>query len=86
MAILLPGGVTKRSIDTLISRRIQPFRVSATVEIAGLHGRTKRAIRQVEINPRDEKPHLCPCCENLYPRRDDTPGLPCPTCTPKGTP
>lgn len=80
---LIDMGVTKRSLDTLISRGITPIRITADVTVCCGHGREKRAVRELEtMNPAREKPHICPCCENIYTRRDDTPGLPCPACNP----
>lgn len=84
MEILLPPGVTKRSIDTLISRRVQPFAASGTVQVVCGHGRVKRSVTDLVADIRRERVFECPCCQNLYPRRDDTPG-PCPTCTTKGS-
>ena len=83
MAILLPPGVTKRSIDTLVSRRVVPFHVSGAVEVVCGHGRVKRSVTELVADVRRERVHECPCCLNLYARPEDTPGLPCPTCTAK---
>lgn len=83
MALILPGGITKRSIDTLVSRRVSPFHVGGTAVVVCGHGRVKRSTVELAVDTAREKPHICPCCENLYTRRDDLPGLPCPTCKPR---
>jgi len=78
----LPPGVTKRHLDTLISRG-SPFSASGTAVVTCVHGREKRAnADRFAVNLRRERPHLCPCCENLYAKPSDVPG-PCPTCAPK---
>lgn len=82
---LIRAGVTKRAIDTLISRGQAPFTVTANVQVFCVHGREKRSVIECAIDPTKEKPHICPCCENMYTRRDDQPGLPCLTCAPKGS-
>jgi hypothetical protein len=79
MALILPPGVTKRSVDTLVSRRVSPFLVSGTAVVVCSHGREKRSLTELAVDMARLKPHICPCCENLYTRRDDTPGM-CPAC------
>lgn len=88
MAVILdiPAGVTKRHVDTLLSRRHNPFHVNGNAVVVCGHGRVKRELTEITINPAVEKPHICPCCENMFARRDDTPGLPCPTCNTLGGP
>jgi hypothetical protein len=78
----LPPGVTKRSIDTLISRG-SPFSMGGTAIVCCLHGRQKRAnADRFECDlVKDGRPHLCPCCESLYAKHSDEPG-PCPQCQP----
>lgn len=44
-----------------------------------IHNREKRQVTDLAYDPRREKPHLCACCENLFPRPDDIPHY-CPTC------
>jgi hypothetical protein len=79
-----PGfpGVTKRGVDTLVSRRVAPFVLSGTAEVVCPHGRAKRKTVELHLDLRVEMPSLCRCCENLYARSDDETGLPCPTCEP----
>lgn len=82
--IQLPPGVTKRSIDTLISRRIAPFALSGSIVVECLHGREKRSVVELEFDPRGAAPLICPCCENLFRPAADVPH--CPACTPRRPP
>lgn len=75
---IIPPGVTRRSIATLISRRQNPFSISGTAIVCCRHGVTKREVVEAEF-PAGIHPHVCPCCENLYGDRTDIPGL-CPIC------
>lgn len=53
--------------------------LSAKVHVFCGHGRQKREVVDLAFDAATEKPHLCPCCENLYTKRDDIPGY-CTTC------
>lgn len=85
MAVIdfLPPGVTKRSLDTALSRG-NPFHVGGSAVVCCAHGREKRAnADHFECDLRkDGRPHICPCCECLYAKHSDEPG-PCPTCAPR---
>lgn len=82
MTPLVPPGVTRRSLATLASRG-SPFGVSGKAVVCCVHGREKRAnADHFECDlARDGRPHICPCCQNLYAKPSDEPGL-CPTCQP----
>lgn len=80
---MYPPGVTKRSIDTLISRRVSPFAVSGVAVVCCLHHREKRVVTEAAFPTATGDPHLCPCCENLFPSFSDDPMTPCPACTPR---
>ena len=79
MPLIVPPGVTKRHLDTLISRG-QPFVLSGDLVVECRHGRPKRQVTDMEIDLRFAKPQICGCCENLYAAPTDEPA-PCPTCT-----
>lgn len=84
MAIIefIPPSVTKRSLDTAISRG-NPFHIEGHALVACVHGRIKREnADHFAVDLAREKPHICPCCECLYAKPSDEPG-PCPTCAPR---
>lgn len=81
----LPPGVTKRHLDTLNSRGTA-FTVGGTAVVCCVHGRVKRENADgFVVDLAIEKPHICPCCQNLYAKPSDEPG-PCPACTPRRVP
>ena len=49
--------------------------VTAAVQVCCMHHREKRQIVELEFDPAAWKVHLCPCCENLFLRVTDEPGL-----------
>lgn len=66
--------------------------ISGTAAVYCIHDRLKREVTDVghvallgllhgeAYDARQHKVHLCPCCENLFVRRDDIPHY-CPICT-----
>jgi hypothetical protein len=81
---LIPPGVTKRGVDTLVSRRVAPFSITASAVVSCPHGRVKRVFREVHVTVGAEVPVVCMCCENIYAARDDTPpGTRCRHCNPR---
>ena len=44
------------------------------------HGEGKRQVKDLLFDVHKTKAHLCPCCENLYLKDSDIPGM-CPKCS-----
>ena len=54
--------------------------LTGSVQVFCGHGRQKRQVKDFLFDARKLKPHLCPCCENLYGKSNDVPGM-CETCS-----
>jgi hypothetical protein len=54
--------------------------VTGVAVVCCVHDRVKREFVDLEFDPAKYKPHLCPCCENLFLREDDIPHY-CAVCT-----
>jgi len=76
------SGVTKRELNTALSRPGSPFHVQGNAIICCAHGRTRRGNKDAFIG-RPGRVVICVCCENMYEDPHGRPGL-CRSCRPYG--